>query len=166
MVSKVGGSSRRRARLVDSRAKGARGEYQVRDLLRKYTGLGWERTPSSGALSYLKADLYVPHKKNVFSVEVKNYQEPILDIKVFTNKSSNFTKFWAKVEEDAKNMEQEPLLVFKHARSKWFLATKKKPKKVTKYWYISWLDCYVLLFEDFLQKEDIQWLSNLSNSPK
>ena len=39
--------------MVDSRAKGARGEYLVRDMLREATGLKFERVPASGALEYL-----------------------------------------------------------------------------------------------------------------
>ena len=60
--------------MVDSRAKGARGEYLVRDMLRDFTGLQFERVPNSGALEYLKGDLYVPHEKNRFCIEVKNYE--------------------------------------------------------------------------------------------
>jgi len=138
---------------VDSRAKGMRGEYQVRDMLRKYTGLQWERTPSSGALSYLKTDVYIPHCENNFAVEVKNYQEPIFDCKLFTNKSSNFLKFWIKVKEDADTRNQQPILVFKHSRSKWYCAVEIKPKNMNKYMYVKWLDCYVGLFEDWLEKE-------------
>ena len=55
--------------MVDSRAKGARGEYLVRDLLREYTNLQFERVPMSGALEYLKGDLYVPNEKNYFCIE-------------------------------------------------------------------------------------------------
>ena len=56
--------------MVDSRAKGARGEYLVRDMLREATNLQFERVPNSGALEYLKGDLYVPHAKNRFCIEV------------------------------------------------------------------------------------------------
>jgi len=48
---------------VDSKAKGARGETVVRDLLRKLTGLQWERVPMSGALDpklMMKGDLFIP----------------------------------------------------------------------------------------------------------
>ena len=38
--------------------KGARGEYLVRDMLREHTGHKFERVPASGALEYLKGDLY------------------------------------------------------------------------------------------------------------
>ena len=68
--------------MVDSRAKGARGEYLVRDMLRVHTGLKFERVPASGALEYLKGDLYVPHAKNKYCIEVKNYKDsPLLFFK-------------------------------------------------------------------------------------
>ena len=54
--------------MVASRAKGARGEYLVRDMLRDATGLKFERVPSSGALEYLKGDLYVPNQRNYYCI--------------------------------------------------------------------------------------------------
>ena len=70
--------------MVDSRAKGARGEYLVRDMLRTHTKLSFERVPASGALEYLKGDIYVPHAKNKYCIEVKNYQDSPLSDKIFT----------------------------------------------------------------------------------
>jgi hypothetical protein len=148
---------------VDSRAKGARGEYQARDLLRKYTDYQWERVPASGALSYLKGDLYVPNEDNKYMIEVKNYEEPIFDHKVFTNKSSPFTKFWQKAVEQAGERDQHPVLVFKHNRSKFFVAVDREPKSVNRFMFIKWLDVYVLMFEEWLQKEEIEWLKNSAN---
>ena len=75
--------------MVDSRAKGARGEYLVRDLLRQYTNLQFERVPSSGALEYLKGDLYVHHEKNKYCIEVKNYSEAPITDKIFTAPRTN-----------------------------------------------------------------------------
>ena len=75
--------------MVDSRAKGARGEYLVRDMLRAHTNLQFERVPSSGALEYLKGDLYVPHAKNKFCIEVKNYESSPLSDKIFTAPKTN-----------------------------------------------------------------------------
>lgn len=143
--------------MVDSRQKGARAEYQVRDLFRKYTGHEWERTPQSGALSYLKTDIYIPHCENCFAVEVKHYEEPIFDIKIFTNKSNKFAIFWDKVCEQADERLQEPILVFKHNRSKFYLATKLKPENVTNYIYVNWLDCYILMAEEWLENEQQKW---------
>ena len=75
--------------MVDSRAKGARGEYLVRDMLRDATGLKFERVPSSGALEYLKGDLYVPNQRNYYCIEVKNYKDSPLSDKVFTQPKTN-----------------------------------------------------------------------------
>ena len=100
--------------MVDSRAKGARGEYLVRDMLRVFTGYQFERVPSSGALEYLKGDLYVPHAKNKFCIEVKNYESSPLTDKIFTApKTNNLIQWWRKLEKQAEGGNQEPLLFFK-----------------------------------------------------
>ena len=97
--------------MVDSRAKGARGEYLVRDMLRDFTGLQFERVPNSGALDYLKGDLYVPHEKNRFCIEVKNYESSPLSDKIFTApKTNNLIKWWIKLLQQAAGGNQEPLL--------------------------------------------------------
>ncbi len=145
---------------IDSRQKGARGEYIVRDLLRKYSGgLPFERIPSSGALSYLKGDLYVPHEDNKFCIEVKNYEEDALTSKIFTNKSNNFIQWWTKVVKQAALRDQEPLLFFKYNRSKVYVATRTKPDETDKFLFISWLDCFVMLAEEWLENEEVEWLN-------
>ena len=58
--------------MVDTRTKGLRGEYAIRDLLREKTGLQWERTPASGALEHTKVDIYIPNEKQFAVIEVKN----------------------------------------------------------------------------------------------
>ena len=75
--------------MVDSRAKGARGEYLVRDLLRDHTNLQFERVPMSGALEYLKGDLYVPNERNHFCIEVKNYADSPLSDKILSQVKTN-----------------------------------------------------------------------------
>mgnify|MGYP000660158291 CR=1 FL=1 len=110
--------------MVDSRAKGARGEYLIRDMLRETTGHKFERVPASGALEYLKGDLYVPHAKNRFCIEVKNYAESPLNDSIFTaQKTNNLIRWWKKVVAQAKGGNQEPLLFFKYNRSKPFVVT-------------------------------------------
>jgi Holliday junction resolvase len=143
---------------VDSRAKGARGEYLVRDMLRDATGLKYERVPCSGALSYLKGDLYVPHANNRFCIEVKNYEESPLSDKVFTNKSNYLVKWWEKIIEQAEGGGQEPLLIFKYNRSQVYVVTQSEPESTEKYMFISWLGCYVMLLKEWLEEEEIQWL--------
>ena len=145
--------------MVDSRAKGARGEYIVRDMRRDYTDLQFERVPNSGALEYLKGDLYVPHEKNRFCIEVKNYAESPLTDKIFTApKTNNLIKWWKKLKEQAIGGNQEPLLFFKYNRSPVFVVTEEKPVKTLQYMQIKFLECYVLLAEDWLEVEEMDFL--------
>ena len=145
--------------MVDSRAKGARGEYLVRDLLREATALQFERVPLSGALEYLKGDLYVPNRHNRFCIEVKNYADSPLSDKIFTQqKTNNLVKWWLKLKNQAFNSKQEPLLFYKYDRSKIFVATELKPANLDKYLYIGWLNCYTMLAEDWLKEESVAFL--------
>ena len=148
--------------MVDSRAKGARGEYLVRDMLREHTGHQFERVPSSGALEYLKGDLYVPHAKNKFCIEVKNYESSPLTDKIFTaSKTNNLIQWWSKLLRQADTGNQEPLLFFKYNRSPVFVGTEIPPKETTHYIYISWLGCFVLLAEEWLNKEKVEFLDGV-----
>lgn len=145
---------------VDPRAKGARGEVIVKDLLVKHTGLPWARTPLSGALHIkhmMKGDLYLPNTANRFCIEVKNYAESHFNDKIFTSKTNNFVEWWTKVRKQAAECNQEPLLFFKYDRSKVFAATSIKPVNTNNYVDIRWLDCYTLLLEEWLGKEQIKW---------
>ena len=143
--------------MVDSRAKGARGEYLVRDMLREASGLQFERVPSSGALSYLKGDLYVPDEKNLFCIEVKNYEKSPFTDKIFTNKTNYFLQWWEKIVKQAELKLQQPLLFFKYSRSKVFVVTTLKPLN-TRYTYVSWLDCYIMIAGEWLKQEKVEWL--------
>lgn len=142
--------------MVDSRAKGARGEYLVRDMLRDASGLQFERVPSSGALSYLKGDLYVPDAKNLFCIEVKNYEKSPLTDKIFTNKTNYLLQWWDKIVKQAELKLQQPLLFFKYSRSKVFVVTTLKPES-TRYNYISWLNCYIMVADEWLEQEKVEW---------
>ena len=142
--------------MVDSRAKGARGEYLVRDMLRQATGLQFERVPNSGALAYLKGDIYVPHETNKFCIEVKNYAESPLSDRIFTQeRTNNLARWWKKLQKQAKSGSQEPLLFFKYNRSKVYVCMDYVPE-TEKYMYISWLDCYVSLAEDWLTDDAVR----------
>ena len=148
--------------MVDSRAKGARGEYLVRDMLREHTGHQFERVPSSGALEYLKGDLYVPHAKNKFCIEVKNYAESPLTDKLFTaSRTNNLIQWWSKLVRQADTGNQEPLLFFKYNRSPVFVGTEIPPKETDHYIFISWLGCFVLLAEEWLNKEKVEFLDGV-----
>tara|TARA_R110000744_G_scaffold96058_5_gene185527 strand:+ start:2586 stop:3032 length:447 start_codon:yes stop_codon:yes gene_type:complete len=145
--------------MVDSRAKGARGEYIVRDMLRDATGLKFERVPASGALEYLKGDLYVPNQRNHFCIEVKNYKDSALTDRIFTQpKTNNLIRWWKKVVIQAAGGDQKPMLFFKYDRSKVFVCTEQEPINTTQYLYIAFLNCYVLLAEEWLESETVEWI--------
>jgi hypothetical protein len=111
--------------MIDSRAKGARGELKVRDMLRELTGLKWERIPGSGAYSTshgLKGDVYVPGTTNVFTIEVKSYEEDHLSSKILHNKSNPLLGWWEQAQRQAIQNGNLPLLIFKYDRSKIFVA--------------------------------------------
>ena len=147
--------------MVDSRAKGARGEYLVRDMLRVFTGHQFERVPSSGALDYLKGDLYVPHAKNKFCIEVKNYENSPLTDKIFTApKTNNLIQWWKKLEQQAERGNQLPMLFFKYNRSPVFIVTQREPG-YPEYMYISILDCYISLAEEWLTMEKVEFLDGI-----
>lgn len=115
---------------VDSRAKGARAETVIRDELRKYTKLQWERVPGSGALDEkhgLKGDLYIPNEKNIFCVEAKHYAEDHLTSKILTSTDPQLLKFWKQTYREACQVKKEPLLIFKYDRSKLFVGFEDLP---------------------------------------
>ena len=146
--------------MVNARAKGARGEYIVRDILREYTGYQFERIPSSGALAYLKGDLYVPHEKNKYCIEVKNYADSPLSDKIFTQpKTNNLIQWWRKLLIQARDMKQQPLLFFKYNRSPVYVVTDTKPQ-FADYMYISVLGCYVSLALDWLDTEEVEFIDD------
>lgn len=142
--------------MVDSRQKGQRGEYLVRDLLREATGIKFERVPASGALSYLKGDIYIPNAKNKFCIEVKNYEKSPISDKVFTNKTNYLVVWWEKIQYQAEAQEQEPLLFVKYSRSKVFVITKQQPTN-TRYMQLSWMNCYVMLAEEWIKNEKVDF---------
>jgi hypothetical protein len=144
--------------LVNSRQKGARGETAVKQVLIQFTGLQFECTPGSGS-GTIKGDLYIKGAKNRFCIEIKNYAESPLSDKVLTNKTNNLVQWWTKLLVQAKQCSQEPLLFFKYNRSKLFVATSIKPAILNKYLYISTLDCYIMLSEEWLNTERIKWLN-------
>tara|TARA_R110000803_G_scaffold8972_2_gene28630 strand:- start:14 stop:457 length:444 start_codon:yes stop_codon:yes gene_type:complete len=147
--------------MVDSRAKGARGEYLVRDMLRESTGYQFERVPASGALTYLKGDIYVPHAKNIYCIEVKNYADSPLNDRIFTaRKTNNLIRWWIKVRAQAEGGNQKPLLFFKYNRSTVFVVTELEPT-TSDYMYINWLNCYVMEASVWLKNEKPEFLDGV-----
>lgn len=151
--------------MVDSRAKGARTETVVRDLLRKHTGLGWERVPGSGALDpkhQLKGDLYVPGRTNEWCVEVKGYAEDHLTSAILTGKSPQLIEFWKQTQRQGHQVNKYPLLIFKFDRSKIFVAFEDMPTTNNyRYLFVSCdgYEFFVALLEDWLVKEQPQFVT-------
>jgi len=143
---------------INQRTKGQRGEYAVRDLLRKHSGLNWERVPASGALAYLKGDIFISDKQSDFLIEIKNYEESHFSDKILTNKSNNILAWWTKAIEQAAFKNQKPLVIYKYNRSKFFVLTDIEPKNTDRYFYMKWLNCYMMMLEEWLESEDIQWV--------
>ena len=112
--------------VVDSRQKGARTETLARDMLRKHTGLNWERVPGSGALDpkhQLKGDLYIPGVTNRFCVEVKGYADDHINSGLLTHKTPQLVEWWQQTQRQALQIDKLPLLIFKYDRSKLFVGT-------------------------------------------
>lgn len=144
--------------MVDSRAKGATAETKVRDELRKLTKLQWERVPGSGALDPkhgLKGDLYIPHATNFFCVEVKHYKDDHLNTTLFTGKSPQLIEWWEQTIRESAQVGREPVLIFKHDRSKLFCAFKDMPTSHFNYIFMNIQnhEFYVALLEDWLRHE-------------
>ncbi|HCT53930.1 MAG TPA: hypothetical protein DF712_15890 [Balneola sp.] len=141
--------------MVDPRAKGAEGERQVRDLLRKHTELDFQRVPMSGALDFMKGDVFLPNMHNNYCIEVKFYKDSHFSDKILTAKKSNvFIQWWNQTIEQAKKAGAKPVLFFKYNRSKIFVAQKDKPESGLDYMYVSFLGCYVSLAHEWLLLEN------------
>ena len=141
--------------MVDPRAKGAEGERQVRDLLKGHTGLAFERVPMSGALDYLKGDIFLPNMHNNYCIEVKFYKDSHFNDKILTALKSNvFIKWWDQTIEQAKKAGAKPALFFKYNRTKIFVAQRDKPENGLNYMYVSHLGCYVSLAHEWILLEN------------
>ena len=141
--------------MVDPRAKGAEGERQVRDLLKGPTGLAFERVPMSGALDYLKGDIFLPNMHNNYCIEVKFYKDSHFNDKILTALKSNiFIRWWDQTIEQAKKAGAKPALFFKYNRSKIFVAQRDEPENGLNYMYVSHLGCYVSLAHEWILLEN------------
>lgn len=133
-----------------SKAKGAKAEVAVRDELKSSSGLPFQRVPLSGAIAFLKGDVYVPNKDNVYCIEVKHYKDEHLNSTIITSVKSQMEKWWEQAVREAKVMENEPLLVFRKDRGKFFVAGHGISTGNHKCIYVEHLDIDILLFNDWL----------------
>lgn len=115
----------RRKKPVDSKDKGDRGEYAVRDLLQEWWGTDFAKTPKSGGFSTKKfrrdwnaeADVVTPDESFPFAVEVK-WREGWCFEQIITAPKTEIWEWW----EQAKGQSEDKLtlLVFKRNYKPWF----------------------------------------------
>lgn len=142
--------------MVDVRQKGATAETKAKEELRKLTGLKWERIPMSGALDAkhgLKGDLYVPGEGNIFCVEIKHYKECHIDHSLITGKNPQLIQWWEQTLRESNEINKEPLLIFKHDRSKFYCAFKDLPAADFPYIFVNkdGHEFYIAVLEDFVK---------------
>lgn len=150
--------------MVDSRSKGARAETIVKDKLKELTGLPWERVPGSGALDakhQLKGDLYLVGEKNLYCVEVKHYADDSLTSSILTAKDPQLLQFWEQTIRESGQVGKLPLLIFKHDRSKLFVAFDHVPSGRYRHIYIcaKGQEFYVALLEDWFNAEQPKFIA-------
>lgn len=101
-----------------SKTKGRNFEYVVRDHFSKTFNSQFERVPLSGALAYLKGDVYAPWLPDFpWCIEAKHHKEVPWN-NILSAKSTLLLSFWDQTIREAKVMNKHPLLVFKWDRSK------------------------------------------------
>lgn len=143
--------------MVNPRQKGNLGERKVIEVLKKSFDLDFQQTPGSGS-GNIKGDIHIPKYKNNYCIEVKNYADSPFSDKMFTNKTNKLVEWWTKLKKDCRGV-QKPLLIYRYNRSKLFVVTSIKPKNVQRYIDISWLNCYIMLLDEWIEQEDIIWLN-------
>lgn len=150
--------------MVDSRDKGSRAESLIKTKLRELTGLNWQRTPGSGALSethLLKGDLYVPGEKNFWCVECKHYKDDHFTSEILTHKNPLLLDWWSQAVRQGNQVSKKPLLIFKHDRSKIFVAFQDLPSHSYKNVCVSVppYEFFVALLEDWIANENPKFIA-------
>jgi len=107
-----------------SKIKGSAFEAKIKDLLNKeFTSIRFERVPLSGAIEYLKGDIWTPHDTAAWPwcIEAKHYAS-IEWNNLLTAKTTDIIRFWEQTLREADVMNKKPLLIFRWNRSKDFVA--------------------------------------------
>ena len=99
--------------------KGAAFERKVKETLTKHYKIQFERVPYSGALHYLKGDVWAPHHMHLwdYTIECKHYKEVDFN-SLLSAKSNVIHTFWKQTIDEAAAMSKFPLLIFRWDRSK------------------------------------------------
>lgn len=135
-----------------SKNKGRAFEYMVRDKMTDTFKSQFERVPLSGALSYLKGDVYAPWLPDFpWTIEAKHHKEVDWN-NVLTAKTSLLLEFWDQTTREAMVMKKNPLLVYKWDRSKLFACWFDDKVKTKNFVHIKSGDrqFYMALLDDWL----------------
>lgn len=149
--------------MIDPRAKGARGETQVKEELSKLTGLKFERVPGSGALDpkhLLKGDLYVVGEKNRYCIEVKNYAEDHINSSLLSSINPQLIQFWEQTIRESAQVDKRPLLIVKFNRSKMFAVFTDMPEGDYRFMFISTHghEFYIALLSDYIKNNNPKFI--------
>ena len=105
-----------------SKIKGTAYEAKIKRYLNSHLDIEFERMPLSGAIEYLKGDLWTPHDTAAwpYCIECKHYKD-IQWNNLLTAKTTDLLNFWRQAEREAEVMKKKPLLIFRWNRSKDFI---------------------------------------------
>lgn len=97
-----------------SKIKGSTFEYKIRDIFTETFGKQFERVPLSGALSYLKGDIWSPYWPEIrWTIECKHHKEVDWN-NILTAPASNLVMtFWDQAAREAAVMKKLPLLIYR-----------------------------------------------------
>lgn len=107
-----------------SKIKGSAYEAKIKDILNAaFPNIQFERVPLSGAIEYLKGDIWTPHDTAAWPwcIEAKHYAELEWN-NLLTAKTTDILNFWKQTLREAEVMKKKPLLIFRWNRSKDFVA--------------------------------------------
>ena len=105
-----------------SKIKGTAYEAKIKRYLNSHLNIEFERMPLSGAIEYLKGDLWTPHDTAAwpYCIECKHYKD-IQWNNLLTAKTTALLNFWRQAVREAEVMKKTPLLIFRWNRSKDFV---------------------------------------------
>jgi hypothetical protein len=137
-----------------SKTKGRAFEYVVRDKMTDTFKSQFERVPLSGALSYLKGDVYAPWLPDFpWTIEAKHHKEVDWN-NVLTAKTSLLLEFWDQTTREAMVMKKHPLLIYKWDRSKLYACWFDDKVKTRNFVHIKsgTREFYMTLLDDWLNE--------------
>ena len=105
-----------------SKIKGSAYEAKIKKYLNSHLYIEFERMPLSGAIEYLKGDIWTPHDTAAwpYCIECKHYKD-IQWNNLLTAKTTDLLQFWRQTVREAEVMRKKPLLIFRWNRSKDFV---------------------------------------------